>query len=128
MVRREQTGKGTMSITGNEKIGVHETATGFGLAGVCGLSLGVQTPSDAVPIWFAALIGAHCKALVNGHPHAVCWNRVSGRAQYTNFGPDMELIEPLGIRLYGGHTLAVSWAPGQTTYTMEVFRALDYLV
>ena len=76
----------------------------------------------------SALIGAHCKALVNGQPHAVSWNCVSGRAQYTNFGPDMELIEPLGISLHGGHTLAVSWGPGESSYTMKVFRALDYLV
>ena len=115
------------SMTGNEKNGVHETASDFGLAGICG-SAAVQAPREAVPIWFAALVGARCQALVNGQPRTVRWICVSGRAQYTNFGPDTAVIQPLGIRLNGGHTLAVSWAPGESDYTMQVFRALDYLV
>jgi hypothetical protein len=100
----------------------------FELAGIRGLTPGVQQPNHGAPIWFSALIGAHCQALSNGEPHTVRWNCVSGRAHYTNFGPDPEVIQPLGIRLQGGHTLAVSWNPGETGYTMEIFRALDYLV
>ena len=102
--------------------------TRLGLAGISRLAAGVQAPSEAVPIWFAALIGAHCQALVNGRPRTVRWNCVSGRAHYTNFGPETETIQPLDIRLQGGHTLAVSWAAGETAYTLEVFRALDYLI
>ena len=114
-------------MTGNEKKSVHETSE-FGLAGICGVPAAVQAPREAVPIWFAALVGACCQALVNGKRHTVRWNCVSGRAQYTNFGPDTAVIQPLGIRLNGGHTLAVSWARGEFDYTMQVFRALDYLV
>ena len=55
----------------------------------------------AMPIWFAALIGAHCEALVNGQPRTVRWNCVSGQAQYTNFGTDAEVIQPLGVLLQG---------------------------
>ena len=115
-------------MTGSEKDGLRENASEYGLAGMRGIMAGVQQPGAAVPIWFAALIGAHCQALVDGQPQTVQWNCVSGRAQYTNFGPDTVVIQPLGVCLHGGHTLAVSWAPGESAYTMQVFRALDYLI
>ncbi|HTS64855.1 MAG TPA: hypothetical protein VMH28_22685 [Candidatus Acidoferrales bacterium] len=41
---------------------------------------------------------------------------------YTNAGSEDERIEPLGIRLSRGKTLAVSWGPGETSYTLEVFE------
>ena len=31
-----------------------------------------------------------------------------------------ERIEPLGVNLLGGETLAVCWTPGETAYTLEV--------
>jgi hypothetical protein len=89
----------------------------------CGAELGCQRPAgDALPIWLAALAAARCQANQNGEDHAVRWSCVSGRAQYTNAGADAELIQPLGVRLQGGQTLAVYWLPGQTAYTMEVYR------
>jgi len=40
-------------------------------------------------------------------------------------GPATEMIEPLGVKLKGGHTIAVSWVPKETAYTIEVFRQFD---
>jgi hypothetical protein len=79
-------------------------------------------PGEPVPIWLAALLATDCEAQRNGENHAVRWNCVSGRALYTNAGRDAEKIEPLGVSLLGGHTLAVYWMPGETAYTVEVFR------
>lgn len=80
---------------------------------------------EPLPIWLAALIASSCQATVNGEDHAVEWYCISGRAIYTNAGVETELIHPLGVRLKGGHSLAVSWVPGQTEYTLEVFRQFD---
>ena len=60
-----------------------------------------------------------------GEIHAVRWEWVAGRALYTNVGRDTELIEPLGVSLMGGHTMAVYWMPGDTTYTVDVFRETE---
>jgi hypothetical protein len=87
------------------------------------VELGCQRPAgDPLPIWLAALAAAHCRANRNGEDHAVRWSCVSGRALYTNAGADAEWIQPLGVRLQGGQTLAVYWLPGQTTYSVEVYR------
>jgi hypothetical protein len=72
------------------------------------------------PIWLAVLIATQCQASGNGEGHAVRWDYVSGRALYTNIGGDAELIQPLGVYLPSGHTLAVYWMPGETAYTTEV--------
>jgi hypothetical protein len=82
--------------------------------------------TNRVPVWLAALIAAPCEACGGGENHAVSWQCISGRAFYTNAGLETEMIEPLGVRLRGGHTLAVSWMPGETGYTVEVFRQFDY--
>ena len=81
-----------------------------------------RRPSEPVPIWLAALLATSCEARRNGENHPVRWNWASGRALYTNFGRDAEHIEPLGVSLLGGHTLAVYWMPGETSYTVEVYR------
>ena len=73
-------------------------------------------------LWLAVLRASSCEAQSNGQYHAVRWNLVSGRAVYTNAGRDAELIEPLGVSLLGGHTMAVYWMPGDTAYTVEVYR------
>jgi hypothetical protein len=87
------------------------------------VDLGCQRPAgDPLPIWLAALAAARCQANRNGEDHVVRWSCVSGRALYTNAGADAELIQPLGVRLQGGQTLAVYWLPGQTAYTVEVYR------
>lgn len=79
-------------------------------------------PNEPVPIWLAVLLATSCEAQRNGENHAVRWNWVSGRALYTNAGRDAEHIEPLGVSLLGGHTMAVYWMPGETAYTVEVYR------
>ena len=87
----------------------------------------IQAPAEALPIWFSALTAAHCQAHTKCVDRAVLWNCVAGRALYTNEGTEMETIEPLGVRLQGGHTLAVSWQPGESAYRVEVLRPLDYV-
>ena len=79
-------------------------------------------PGEPVPIWLAVLFATSCEAQRDGGNHLVRWNWVSGRAVYTNAGRDAEHIEPLGVSLLGGHTMAVSWIPGDTAYTVEVYR------
>jgi len=105
--------------------GTHRgTETGFVRRSVGrSADLGCQRPAGGpLPIWLAALAAARCQANRNGEDHAVRWSCVSGRALYTNAGADAELIQPLGVRLQGGQTLAVYWLPGQTAYTVEVYR------
>jgi hypothetical protein len=82
-------------------------------------------PSEQCPIWLAVLLATSCEAQRNGENHAVRWDLVSGRAVYTNAGRDAEHIEPLGVSLMGGHTLAVYWMPGETAYTVEVYRQAE---
>jgi hypothetical protein len=79
-------------------------------------------PGEPVPIWLDVLFATSCEAQRNGENHAVRWNWVSGRALYTNASRDAEHIEPLGVSLLGGHTMAVYWIPGDTAYTVEVYR------
>jgi hypothetical protein len=80
---------------------------------------------EPVPIWLAVLEATSCEANRNGEYHAVRWKWDSGRAVYTNSGKDAEHIEPLGVRLKGGHTMAVYWMPGETAYTVEVYRQTE---
>ncbi len=82
--------------------------------------------NDDVPIWLAALIAISCRASANGEGHPVSWTCISGRAYYTNPGTDAETIQPLGVRLERGRTLSVSWAPGETEYTLEIFGGLEH--
>jgi hypothetical protein len=82
-------------------------------------------PVEACPIWFAALMATSCLSGPNGENRALRWDGASGRALYTNRGGDAEHIEPLGVRLLGGQTLAVYWMPGETAYTVEVYRQND---
>jgi hypothetical protein len=82
-------------------------------------------PNEQFPIWLGALLATACEAHRNGENHAIRWNWVSGRAVYTNAGRDAENIEPLGVSLKGGHTMAVYWMPGETAYTVEVYRQTE---
>ena len=93
-----------------------------GIAGPVRSPLPAADPGELVPIWLAVLFATSCKAQCGGKNHVVRWNWVSGRALYTNPGRDAEYIEPLGVSLLGGHTLAVYWIPGDTAYTVEVYR------
>lgn len=82
----------------------------------------IQEPPAPVPVWLAVLLATRCQARGSGEAHDVRWNCSSGRALYTNAKAHAERIEPLGVILAEGHTLAVCWTPGETTYSMEVFR------
>jgi hypothetical protein len=82
-------------------------------------------PPDPTPIWLAALMAMRCLATANGEDHAVSWSHMRGRAVYRNAGAGPELIQPFGVHLEGGHTLAVSWLPGETSYTVEVYRPYE---
>ncbi len=79
--------------------------------------------AEPAPIWMAALLATPCQALADGSNHAVRWDCASGRAMYTNHSAEAELIQPLGVRLQCGDTLAVTWMPGETAYTMEVYKS-----
>ena len=79
-------------------------------------------PGEPVPIWLSALMAVSCSARRDGEQHSVRWSCVAGRATYTNPGGEAERIEPLGVSLMGGHTMAVYWNPGETAYTVEVYR------
>jgi hypothetical protein len=75
--------------------------------------------AEPAPIWFAALVA------VTGRPnaeHAVRFEYVSGRAIYTNSSHDTQEIDGLGVSLDRGQTLEVYWEPGETAYTLEVYR------
>jgi hypothetical protein len=85
--------------------------------------LTIQQPvtlSQLLPVWLAALFAAQCLATDGSRHRAVPWDCVAGRAVYTNAGATVERIEPLGVNLERGQTLAISWRPGETAYTMEV--------
>jgi len=78
------------------------------------------------PIWLAALQASRCQATRDGRDHTVRWDCVAGRALYTNRGAAAERIEPLGIHLKGGHTVAVYWRPGESHYTVEVYSQSNH--
>ena len=81
-------------------------------------------PAAPAPIWLAALIATRCQAIGAGAAHAIVWKSVAGWALYTNTGAGPELIQPLGVRLQVGESLAVSWGPGETAYRVEVYPRL----
>jgi len=81
-----------------------------------------RSDTQPLPIWLAALLVTSFHADSGRAHHAVRWNCDSGRATYTNSGHEDERIEPLGVSLPRGQTLAVSWVPGGTTYTLEVYQ------
>ena len=77
------------------------------------------------PVWLAALMAVNCQARSNDLQHDVCWHEVAGKAVYTNDNAHPVNIEPLGVNLSAGDTLAVFWSPGETGYTMEVYSDTD---
>jgi len=80
-----------------------------------------------LPIWLAALVATSCQAKLDGKDQAVRWDCIAGRALYTNRNAMAVRIEPLGVHLQGGHTVAVSWRPGETKYTVEVYSQSNLL-
>ena len=97
-------------------------ATAQSALGISMLAPAADVLPEPVPVWLAALIATRCAATAGDGIHAVEWNHVRGRAIYTNSSVETELIQPLGVRLAGGDTVAVSWVPGETGYTVEVIR------
>jgi hypothetical protein len=77
---------------------------------------------EPLPIWMAALIAIRCHACSQGSDRTVNWRCVSGRALYTNGGEEIETIQPFGVPLRRGETVAVSWLPGESAYTVELYR------
>jgi hypothetical protein len=86
--------------------------------------------AEPAPIWMAALLASPCQAVSEAVPRrAVRWECVAGHALYTNRSVVSECIEPLGVRVGAGETLSVTWLPGETAYTLEIFdRGKQYLV
>src|SRR5258705_13198260 len=96
------------------------TGNGTGLTRRVAKTTGTRLKTEPAPIWFAVLMASQCHASGNGDGHAVRWDYISGRALYTNTGMNAESIQPLGVHLQSGHTLAVYWMPDETEYTIEV--------
>jgi len=81
--------------------------------------------AEPIPVWLAVLRAAGCLATGRDGARDVRWICASGRATYTNAGLAPVCIEPLGVQLPAGHTLAVSWGAGETEYSTEVYRRGD---
>jgi hypothetical protein len=79
-----------------------------------------DTLHSAGPIWLAALVATGCQAVSDRECHPIGWHWVAGRAVYTNVAAPAEEIQPLGVTIAQGETLAVTWEPGETAYTLYV--------
>ncbi len=80
---------------------------------------------EHTPIWFAALVANGCTAKHRAGHRSVNWRCNSGKALYTNSARDAEQIHPFGVSLRRGETLAVWWKPGETAYTLDVYKEAD---
>ena len=72
--------------------------------------------SEPMPIWMAALLASNAG-------NEVAWQWRSGRAVYTNRGSEAERIEAFGLEVQRGESVAVTWIPGDTAYTVERLAA-----
>ena len=79
--------------------------------------------TPGTPIWLAALAATGCQAVTDRGCQTVGWQWQGGRAIYTNADANPVAIQPLGVTLYGGETLSVTWIPGETAYTLDVERS-----
>ncbi len=82
----------------------------------------IQQPREARPIWLAALLATPFRATSATQQREVLWSCIAGRAVYTNSSTETEFIQPLGVKLQRGDTLAVFWTPGESEYTVEVYK------
>ena len=82
----------------------------------------IQQPREARPIWLAALLATPFRATSDTQQREVLWSCIAGRAVYTNSSTETEFIQPLGVKLQRGDTLAVFWTPGESEYTVEVYK------
>jgi hypothetical protein len=76
-----------------------------------------------LPIWLAALLASGCEAADRTHIHCMEWSCTAGQALYTNCRWDVEEIQAFGVRLGTGERLIVSWQPGETGYTVQIWRS-----
>lgn len=76
-----------------------------------------------VPVWLAVLTAAGCQAISRFETRSIRWTSTGGKAIYTNTGAVRESVQPFGLTLEPGDTLAVSWQPRETEYTLEICRA-----
>ena len=115
--------RATSASGGNQRLHSMRSGVSSGFGGFARASGGVRSApmSAPAPIWLAALSAATHRASGDGASQSVRWNCVSDRAFYTNAGVTAEMIDPLGVRLECGQTLAVWWMPGDTSYSMEVY-------
>ncbi len=111
------------SLTAVQRAGKQPAAAAhFGALSLpVGLPQEPRSCSEPTPVWLAALVAVNCRAHRNTLSHEVCWQPIGGRALYTNYGRYTETIEPLGVNVPAGGTLAVHWSPGETAYTLEVY-------
>ncbi|HWC97584.1 MAG TPA: hypothetical protein VG456_12555 [Candidatus Sulfopaludibacter sp.] len=105
---------------------IHSKRSAVRLAGACRPIANSLEPrpakAEAAPIWFAALSAVTSHSAGNGELRSVRFEYVAGRALYTNSTANSQDIDPLGVTLHEGQTLAVYWVPGETAYTLEVYR------
>lgn len=85
------------------------------------LRMGTAGDVEALPVWMSVLEASSCQAQSRRRTHPIRWQHNSGRATYTNLGREEERIEPLGVNVPRGNTVAVTWLPGETGYTVEVY-------
>ena len=71
---------------------------------------------ERIPIWMAALLASNAG-------NEVAWQWLAGRAVYTNRGAEAEVIEAFGLEVQRGESVAVTWIPGETAYTVERLAA-----
>ena len=103
-----------------EGFGGHCTGKDPGMPNLGMLNMGPME-AEALPVWMSALEASSCQAQSRRSTHAVRWQHDSGRATYTNLGREEERIEPLGVSVPRGKTVVVTWLPGESGYTVEVY-------
>ena len=70
--------------------------------------------TEPMPIWMAALIASDALS-------GVRWECLAGRAVHTNRRAKPVVLESLGVRVKRGQSVVVTWRPGETEYTVELY-------
>ena len=81
-----------------------------------------KSEHGSLPVWLAALLAVRCQANEGGERHDIDWKCSSGRAFYTNGSEGTVHVQPFDVHVESGHTVIVSWLPGDTAYTVELFH------
>ena len=90
-------------------------------------SLQLPEPRQAgpMPIWFAALSAAECRAVSEQGCQPVRWDWAAGRAFFTNSCAHAVHVLPLNVLLQVGETLTVTWISGDSSYAVKVYDTLE---